>query len=221
MQFAMLAVVGHRDVALEKAKGLPPSVFESSGGNGHSLTNTLWYIATRPQVAEPLALDESANKSSMLVKKKTKSDDLNAITCRCPETCNQNQLELDAHGYSCGSRIQYLMTSFGKSEEEACRQVAGNEFSMICAGCDPDRCAHPPDSPSLPQERIEAGRFCPPCSPKVCKGEINRCAMSLASPYLCVSGRNTGGCAQTPWIVDGDTGLCSECCLLTESCFGI
>ena len=28
---------------------LPDSVFEEAGGNGHTRTNSLWYIATRPE----------------------------------------------------------------------------------------------------------------------------------------------------------------------------
>eukprot|EP00599_Poterioochromonas_sp_BG-1_P009041 CAMPEP_0173139988 /NCGR_PEP_ID=MMETSP1105-20130129/4598_1 /TAXON_ID=2985 /ORGANISM="Ochromonas sp., Strain BG-1" /LENGTH=938 /DNA_ID=CAMNT_0014052849 /DNA_START=75 /DNA_END=2891 /DNA_ORIENTATION=+ len=44
------ATVGRWQEAWEAVKQLDPSVFESAGGNGHSLTNTLWYIATRPEI---------------------------------------------------------------------------------------------------------------------------------------------------------------------------
>eukprot|EP00957_Ditylum_brightwellii_P010631 805056-Ditylum_brightwellii.AAC.1 len=35
-----------------------PGLNFGNGGNGHSLTNTLWYIATRPDVKEPLILSQ-------------------------------------------------------------------------------------------------------------------------------------------------------------------
>lgn len=46
---ALLAEKGHVDDALEMASLIPKSVFKSQGGDGHSLTNTLWFIATRKQ----------------------------------------------------------------------------------------------------------------------------------------------------------------------------
>ncbi len=38
---------------------LPESVFESAGGSGHSLSNTLWYIYTRPSPNVPYDLKNS------------------------------------------------------------------------------------------------------------------------------------------------------------------
>ena len=49
LQLATLATVGHADLAVEKAQELPDEVFESAGGNGHSMTNTLWYYSDAPQ----------------------------------------------------------------------------------------------------------------------------------------------------------------------------
>lgn len=49
--YAMQATVGEWREAWQGVKRLDPSVFEAAGGNGHSLTNTLWYIATRPEVS--------------------------------------------------------------------------------------------------------------------------------------------------------------------------
>lgn len=46
---ALLAETGHIDAALEMASLIPKSVFKSQGGDGNSLTNTLWFIATRKQ----------------------------------------------------------------------------------------------------------------------------------------------------------------------------
>jgi ABC-type proline/glycine betaine transport system permease subunit len=42
------AILGQWKEAWEGVQALDPSVYDSAGGNGHSLTNTLWYIATRP-----------------------------------------------------------------------------------------------------------------------------------------------------------------------------
>eukprot|EP00566_Odontella_aurita_P003490 CAMPEP_0113537792 /NCGR_PEP_ID=MMETSP0015_2-20120614/7019_1 /TAXON_ID=2838 /ORGANISM="Odontella" /LENGTH=1557 /DNA_ID=CAMNT_0000437319 /DNA_START=456 /DNA_END=5129 /DNA_ORIENTATION=- /assembly_acc=CAM_ASM_000160 len=57
LQLAVLATVGRRSDASERALSVPPESFESAGGNGHSLTNLLWYIATRPNVDDPLPLN--------------------------------------------------------------------------------------------------------------------------------------------------------------------
>lgn len=48
--YAMQATIGDWQAAWKKVMQLDPSVFEAAGGNGHSLSNTLWYIATRPDV---------------------------------------------------------------------------------------------------------------------------------------------------------------------------
>ena len=66
---AMLATVGHRDEAMEQALSLNSTeVFNSAGGNGHSLTNTLWYLSTRPYVEHPLGINvtsaEGVNSTS-------------------------------------------------------------------------------------------------------------------------------------------------------------
>ncbi|MGH7954636.1 MAG: hypothetical protein ACREOZ_01615, partial [Gloeomargaritales cyanobacterium] len=58
LQFAMLATVGDRSMALTKVSQLSENVFTSAGGSGHSLSNTLWYISTRPDVEQPLDLTE-------------------------------------------------------------------------------------------------------------------------------------------------------------------
>lgn len=52
--YTSMATAGQWKEAWKKTLELPPIAFESAGGNGHSLTNTLWYIATRPDfVPEP------------------------------------------------------------------------------------------------------------------------------------------------------------------------
>ena len=48
LQYAVLATIGDKRAALEGTLAVPPSAFTSAGGNGHSLSNSIWYIATRP-----------------------------------------------------------------------------------------------------------------------------------------------------------------------------
>jgi hypothetical protein len=47
--YTSMATVGLWEEAWAGVDELPDSVYESAGGNGHSRTNTLWYIATRPK----------------------------------------------------------------------------------------------------------------------------------------------------------------------------
>ena len=46
------AVIGDWEAARDNIQVLPDSVFEAAGGNGHSRSNTLWYVATRPELTE-------------------------------------------------------------------------------------------------------------------------------------------------------------------------
>merc|ERR1711865_305209 len=51
--YAILATIGRFQEAVENTLNLPSSVYEHAGGNGHSKSNTLWYIATRPYSTSP------------------------------------------------------------------------------------------------------------------------------------------------------------------------
>ena len=211
LQYAVLAAVGHRDLAAQKAKALPSAVFESAGGNGHSRTNTLWYIATRPDVDEPLRLEHVEKHE----KGEPTEPNAKHITCECEETCTADELHADAGGYTCLERIGWLMSAFGKSEVAACHQVGGMEWTDECASCDPDRCASPKPKRPESAKDLEMNKTCPPCSSEVCLGESNRCPRSLLAPFICLSGSSVGGCSQTPW----SPGFCDKCCRLTEKCF--
>jgi len=46
--YANMAEIGQWKEAWALLDELPPSVYDSAGGNGHSRSNSLWYIATRP-----------------------------------------------------------------------------------------------------------------------------------------------------------------------------
>ena len=48
IQAGLCATAGNLDEALDQALALQPEAFESDGGSGNSLSNTIWYIATRP-----------------------------------------------------------------------------------------------------------------------------------------------------------------------------
>lgn len=60
------------------------------------------------------------------------------LTCFNPMGCTDEALNVDAEGYSCGDRIQYLMDVLGKPELDACRQVAVDEYPIQCGSCGPD-----------------------------------------------------------------------------------
>jgi endoglucanase Acf2 len=44
------ATIGEWRAAWKGLNALSPDVYDAAGGNGHSRSNTLWYIATRPDV---------------------------------------------------------------------------------------------------------------------------------------------------------------------------
>lgn len=48
------ATIGDWRSAWSNVERLPDSVYESAGGNGHSKSNTLWWIATRPDALFPV-----------------------------------------------------------------------------------------------------------------------------------------------------------------------
>lgn len=60
------------------------------------------------------------------------------LTCGLPDdaACTDSILEMDADGFTCGERIEFLMGT-GLSEEDACRQIGGIEFPGACGACNP------------------------------------------------------------------------------------
>ena len=52
LQAGLLATSGERQLALKQALEIPSFVFNSEGGVGNSLSNTLWYIATRRPISK-------------------------------------------------------------------------------------------------------------------------------------------------------------------------
>jgi len=78
------------------------------------------------------------------------------IDCDMPETCTNQVLDSDASGFSCRSRIRFLMDS-GLSELEACDRVAGVEFSNECGLCNPPLDCNRPDTCSSEVLNTDAG----------------------------------------------------------------
>jgi endo-1,3(4)-beta-glucanase len=212
LQHAILATVGHSKLAIEYVEGLPEDAFTSAGGNGHSLSNSIWYYATRP-ATKPLELPNIRKPSPTPASGPSTSDKNTGFNCGCPETCSEEVLNYPAGGFTCGERIEYLMTKQKKSAPDACGLVAGVEFTDLCGGCDPNRCVAPRVSP------VEVSTQCPPCSVDECKDNgLNRCPV-LDAPFLCTDGNNEGGCSMIPWtlnLVGGSN--CNKCCQLTYKC---
>lgn len=123
-KLALLATGGHSDLAFEEAKGLISDVFDTPGGNGHSMTNTLWYIATRPtdEIIQPVPIPPP-------------EDGPIHIDCDKPATCTPEVLGRMAGEYTCEARILWLMTAKDFSEKGACEQVAAIEYPDVCNGC--------------------------------------------------------------------------------------
>ena len=130
-QIAVLATGGHFVDAFDKTNALPDGAFESSGGNGHSRSNTLWYISTRPDVEDPISVPPAPAPFTPPPAPVVPL----VITCDKPETCTPEVLENDAEGFTCGARIRWLITTLNFSEQDACAQVAGNEYPHECNGC--------------------------------------------------------------------------------------
>lgn len=124
---AILATLGQRSKAASYAQDLTEAVFRSPGGNGHSLSNTLWYIATRPKIDDPYVLESSYPWEAGPTK----------VTCQRAETCTDEVLDTMAGQYSCRDRITYLINSGSKSEYAACLQIAVEEYPDFCSLCSP------------------------------------------------------------------------------------
>ena len=197
-------ILQHAKVAIQYAESLADEAFTSAGDNGHSLTNTIWYYATRLST-DPLAVkEESVNKPSV----SNKVED-GVTDCDCPKTCTAEALDSKARGFTCGTRISWLVTELNMPERDSCSKVAGVQFTDVCAGCDPDWCIPPRVSPTHQSDS------CPPCSKEQCKSTLNKCP-PLNAPFMCLDGANKGGCSTTPWRL-GDIGgsNCNVCCEVT------
>jgi hypothetical protein len=183
---------------------LPKSVFESAGGNGHSRSNTLWYLATRPQIDDPLPLVEG--QSAPDTENVTLPVEYDLVDCYQPKTCTEYILDRIVDRYTCRQRMEWLMNAFGKPQKDACVQVASLEYPDVCGACNPYA------------EHVSAGNetekmSCHPCSDTQCSSDLNRCPM-YKTTFVCAAGKNRGGCSSSPWNLHGSE--CDECCELTD-----
>lgn len=208
--YAVLATLGHQELALQKALELPSEAFTSAGGSGHSLSNTLWYIASRPDPTVPYDLEKPS--TSIHSKTVPKSIKETLVACGCPKTCTSDALGKVANGFSCKERIQWLMTNRGLSELGACKQVADSEYQNVCGDCNPGICAK---SERTEATSSNATSTCSPCSDEVCASDLNRCQIDT-SPFLCYKGVSKGGCSSVPWSLDQT--ICSACCEIFTGC---
>lgn len=62
-----------------------------------------------------------------------------ASKCGC-NSCTDSILERNADGYSVGSRIDWVQANMGRSENDACSLVCGDEFPGICGECNAGQC---------------------------------------------------------------------------------
>ena len=216
MQLAMLASVGHVEFAIDRAMAIPAKVFTSAGGNGHSLSNTLWYLSTRADT-DPIELPLS---DTIIVTSSTSVVDSFKLTnCGCNISCTEEVLDRDAMGFSCGQRINWLIKTAAKTEIDACITVGGNEFPNQCGPCNPNRCDEKQfDGVSASDDFINAygpdhfSLKCPPCSTDQCQSRLNNCPL-YPHVFVCSSGPSKGGCSDQAW--DVGPGQCQECCELT------
>jgi hypothetical protein len=126
--FGILATIGQVDRAMNATLQLPSSAYESAGGNGHSKSNTLWYISTRPAIDDPF-LEDSLEFIEV--------PEAVQITCQQPSTCTQEYLSSMAGEYSCRSRMEWLMNNELLTELEACAVIAVDEYPAECSLCNP------------------------------------------------------------------------------------
>lgn len=141
-------------MAMDKALTLHEDVFTAAGGSGHSLSNTLWYIAMRPSPSVPRDLKEPS--TSINSKPVSKADKKNTIIeYGCLDTCPSKVLKKKVDRITCKERIMWLMANKGFDELGACRQVAGGDYQSECGLCNPAVCAAP-DTTTQPKTR---GRY--------------------------------------------------------------
>ncbi len=129
LQLAIMASIGNVDTAMQLAQEIPDVAFDSAGGNGHSMTNSLHYFATRPEVAEPMDLPD------IFVVDPPNEDDSPSFDCGSPQTCTPDILATMAAGYTCEERISWLMNWQGMDMAGACDRVGRAEFPTECGGC--------------------------------------------------------------------------------------
>lgn len=194
LQLGMMATIGHKSEAIRQTLKLNAGVFTDPGGNGHSLSNTLWYIATRPKIDKPLPLPSGDG-----------GDESSDGHCGVPMFCTDYVLDTIADLYSCRQRIKWLRREMGMSEKDACTKVATKDYPLECGACDPSQSSKGSVAPTVP--------ICPPCSTMECESQLNRCP-NYDVTFVCTGGPSFGGCSSYPWKLSST--ICSSCCEMTH-----
>jgi len=130
------------------------------------------------------------------------------LNCGCASCTSEvlNRLATDGAGtFTCGSRINWLLDNgFHDVEEDACKQIAHDEFPDVCGpSCDPLRCdgatREPTKAPTMPPVQDPTREpTLPPgsnCGCASCTNEVlNRLATDGAGTFTCGSRIN--------WLLD-------------------
>ena len=189
LELCILSEVGHTQDAFSKALKLPSAVFLSAGGNGQSLTNTLWYISTRPQVkpldilpppppvkpaagGPPGSAGNAGGPPGAVAQK-------HVTNCGLPQNCTAAVLDTMAGGFTCRARMDWLMNYKSDSEKQACAVVGGLEFPKECGACATSY------AKTTPMPSFNCG-LPGKCTPKVLSAD--------ASGYTCMS--------RIKWLID-------------------
>jgi endo-1,3(4)-beta-glucanase len=106
LQLATFATIGYKEEAAMRVAELPDDSFENAGGNGHSRTNTIWYIATRPDVQNPIPMLHYDLRGQEEVQP---TPEYELKDCYLPKTCTSAVLGRMAGEFTCAERIQYLI----------------------------------------------------------------------------------------------------------------
>lgn len=210
LQLATLATVGYAHEAAARMKELPDEGYSNAGGNGHSKSNTLWYIATRPVVENPVKMDASDYRGHEELRPEPVFELTN---CHAPSTCTDEVLDTQAGEYTCRERINFLIHTKQHSQWEACSVVAEVEFVEECGPCSPaSNTAQSPANTTDVHHGEDDELHCPPCTESECNSDLNRCPI-FERTFVCTGGANSGGCSGYPW--SATEGQCSSCCEMT------
>jgi len=214
LQLSILATVGYPSEAAQKMKELPDQAFLNAGGNGHSRSNTLWYIATRPEIENPIPMVRYDKRGKEEVRPKAEYE---LKDCYQPDTCTEEVLDRYAGAFTCGDRMSWMIDFQGLPQWQACRRVAGLEFPNQCGGCNPSTVY------SNELEQTTAVEYdpneCPPCTENECNSDLNRCPV-YERTFVCTQGANKGGCSGDSKLWTRDDHLCHACCEMSN-CFGL
>ena len=214
LQLAVLATVGYAPEAALKMKELPNEAFENAGGNGHSRSNTLWYIATRPAIKNPIPMVRYDKRG----KEEIRPTALYELKdCYRQNSCTEEVLDRYAGPYTCRDRISWLIHDQDLPQWQSCSMVAGLEYPDICGPCNPNVVT---TSSSKEQEsNAEEYPKCPPCTEMECNSDLNRCPI-YDRTFVCTKGTNKGGCSGDVPVWLNEDIQCDACCEMT-GCFGL